>query len=81
MRRIAILLIRWYQKFIGPLIPPCCRFVPSCSEYTIEAIEKKGLFKGLLLGAHRILRCNPLCKGGYDPVDKPKAIEDEKRGR
>ena len=47
---------------------PCCRFYPTCSEYAIEAIEKYGAFKGFFMAVWRILRCNPFCKGGYDPV-------------
>jgi putative membrane protein insertion efficiency factor len=60
--------IKGYQRFISPALPPCCRFYPSCSVYAIEAIQKHGPLKGLCLSAARILRCNPFCKGGYDPV-------------
>jgi len=66
--RLIIALIRGYQRLISPLIGPCCRFVPSCSEYAIDAVRMKGCLVGLLLAAWRILRCNPFCKGGYDPV-------------
>ncbi len=68
MSRICILLIRFYRKFISPLKPPCCRFTPTCSEYALEAYRKHGFFKGTYLTVWRILRCNPFCKGGYDPV-------------
>ncbi|MCR5617824.1 MAG: membrane protein insertion efficiency factor YidD [Clostridiales bacterium] len=68
MARAMIKMIRWYQKYISPNRMPCCRFTPTCSQYTIEAIEKYGPLKGGLMGAWRILRCNPFCKGGYDPV-------------
>ncbi len=68
MSRICILLIRFYRKFISPLKPPCCRFTPTCSEYALEAYRKHGFFKGTYLTIWRILRCNPFCKGGYDPV-------------
>jgi len=61
-------LVMWYQKYISPLKKPCCRFYPSCSGYALEAIQKHGAFKGSLMAFWRILRCNPLCKGGYDPV-------------
>ncbi|WP_322874099.1 membrane protein insertion efficiency factor YidD [Geovibrio ferrireducens] len=60
--------IRFYQLFISPMLGPRCRFYPSCSEYAIEAIQKKGIFKGFFLAVWRILRCNPLSAGGYDPV-------------
>lgn len=68
MRNVLINLIRFYRKNISPLKSPCCRYVPTCSQYAIEAIEKHGAFKGGLMAAWRILRCNPLSKGGYDPV-------------
>ncbi|BBM87779.1 membrane protein insertion efficiency factor YidD [Candidatus Uabimicrobium amorphum] len=69
IRYTFILMIRIYQKFISPLFPGCCRFQPTCSSYFIEALQRKGLFKGFCLGCYRILRCNPFCEGGYDPVD------------
>ncbi len=68
MRRIALLLIRAYQIVLSPLLPPSCRFYPSCSQYGYEAFEKYGIFKGAWLTAWRILRCNPWTKGGLDPV-------------
>ncbi|MDO4493295.1 MAG: membrane protein insertion efficiency factor YidD [Clostridia bacterium] len=68
MKRVLLSLIRGYQKYISPAFPPCCRFVPTCSNYAIEAIEKHGWLKGGALAVWRILRCNPFCKGGYDPV-------------
>lgn len=68
MKRILLAMVRGYRKYISPLLPPSCRFTPTCSEYAIEAISKHGAFKGSLLALWRILRCNPLCKGGYDPV-------------
>ncbi len=68
MKKIIILLIRFYQKFISPLFPPSCRFYPTCSNYTLEAVERFGVIKGLYLGFRRVLRCNPLNEGGYDPV-------------
>ncbi|NUM37045.1 MAG: membrane protein insertion efficiency factor YidD [Candidatus Brocadiae bacterium] len=70
MKYIFIWTIRFYKIFISPLLPPACRFTPTCSEYFMEALEKKGLIKGMILGCYRILRCNPFCQGGYDPVDK-----------
>ena len=68
----AIWLIRGYQRLLSPLLLRCCRFEPSCSAYAIEALRKKGLVRGSLKAAWRILRCNPFCKGGYDPVDPPE---------
>lgn len=66
--RIIISVIRFYQKYISPLFPPCCRFTPTCSQYAIEAVRVHGAFKGSCLALWRILRCNPFSKGGYDPV-------------
>jgi len=63
-----ILLIRLYQLFLSPLFPPCCRFRPTCSEYFVEALRKKGFFRGSILGARRILRCHPFTEPGEDPV-------------
>jgi len=67
--RFFINLIKFYRKYISPLKgQPTCRFYPTCSQYAIEAIEKYGPLKGSLLAMWRILRCNPFCEGGYDPV-------------
>ncbi len=66
--RFLIRMIRGYQKYISPGLPPMCRFMPTCSQYAIEAITKYGPIKGTAKAVFRILRCNPLCKGGYDPV-------------
>lgn len=63
-----IFVVRLYQATLANWLGGRCRFVPSCSEYFIEAVRKKGAARGLLLGVWRVLRCNPLCKGGYDPV-------------
>ena len=68
MRRGALWLIRGYQRAISPLLPPACRFVPSCSDYGYQAIEKYGIIRGGAMAIWRILRCNPFNKGGYDPV-------------
>ncbi len=77
MKKILIRIVRFYQKGISPTKPSCCRFVPTCSAYAIEALEVHGAFKGLFLILWRLLRCNPLCKGGYDPV--PPKKERKKR--
>ena len=68
MKTVLIALVRFYRKHISPLFPPCCRFTPTCSAYALEALEKYGALKGGFLALKRILRCNPFCKGGYDPV-------------
>ena len=68
LRQVVILPIRFYQLVISPWLGPRCRFYPSCSSYFIEAVQKKGVMKGSALGVWRLLRCQPLCRGGYDPV-------------
>ncbi len=68
MKRLALALIRLYKRFISPMLPPSCRFEPTCSVYTYQAIEKYGVIKGGILGVKRIARCHPLNPGGYDPV-------------
>ncbi len=72
MKRLFIRCIRFYKRVISPHKAPCCRFSPSCSTYAIEAFETHGAIKGLGLSIWRILRCNPFCKGGYDPVPPKK---------
>lgn len=68
MKYLGIALIRLYQRFISPLTGAHCRYYPTCSQYAIEALKKHGFVKGSILSAKRILRCNPLFKGGVDPV-------------
>ena len=68
MKKLFLFLIRFYQRNISPLKQPCCRFIPTCSQYALEAVEKYGALKGSWLALRRLLRCHPLCKGGYDPV-------------
>lgn len=68
MKKILIGLIKFYRKNISPMKRTKCPYIPSCSEYGLEAIEKHGAIKGGLLAIWRILRCNPFSKGGYDPV-------------
>jgi putative membrane protein insertion efficiency factor len=69
MKKIILYLVNFYQKFISPLKPPSCRFIPTCSEYTKQAVSKYGAFKGTYLGLKRILKCHPFHPGGYDPVE------------
>jgi len=69
---ILLFLLVCYKKTISPLLPECCRFTPTCSAYAAEAIMVHGPFKGVLLAIGRLLRCQPFCKGGYDPVPPRK---------
>jgi putative membrane protein insertion efficiency factor len=66
--RFIIAVVRLYQSAISPLLKPRCRFLPTCSQYFIEAVEKRGPIRGIGLGVWRICRCHPFAKGGYDPV-------------
>ena len=69
MKAILLWLIRFYRRNISPMRPPCCRFIPTCSQYALEAIEKYGPWKGGFLALKRFLRCHPFYKGDlYDPV-------------
>lgn len=68
MKKLLLLLVKFYQEFISPLKPPSCRYIPTCSEYAREAIEKYGGCRGSWLAIKRLLRCHPWHKGGYDPV-------------
>ena len=77
MKKILILLIRFYQKFISPMFPAKCRFYPTCSQYTLEAVKEHGAIKGTYLGIKRILKCHPFHEGGYDPVPKKENKNSE----
>jgi len=68
MKFLALKLLRFYKRFISPLLPSACRFEPTCSVYMYQAIEKYGVFKGGWMGIKRIARCHPFHPGGYDPV-------------
>ena len=68
MKKVLISFIKFYRKFISPLKRPSCRFYPTCSMYTLEAVEKYGALKGSFMGIKRIFKCHPFHKGGYDPV-------------
>jgi putative membrane protein insertion efficiency factor len=65
---LILLALKCYKRFISPLLPRACRFEPTCSVYMYQAIKRKGIWKGFLLGAKRLLKCNPFCAGGFDPV-------------
>ena len=67
-KEIGITLINGYRRFVSPMLPPSCRFTPSCSLYMLQAVERYGLIRGSLMGGRRALRCHPFSKGGFDPV-------------
>lgn len=67
-RNLLIGIVRFYKAYISPVLPPSCRYYPTCSTYAIEALTRFGAVKGSLLAIKRILRCNPYCRGGFDPV-------------
>lgn len=68
MKQSALWLLRWYKRAVSPLMPPACRYTPTCSEYAMEAIERHGLGRGSFLALRRVLSCHPFARGGYDPV-------------
>ena len=68
MRTLIVGFLRLYKRWISPCLPSACRFHPTCSEYMIEAIEKHGVGRGILMGIGRLLRCHPFHEGGFDPV-------------
>lgn len=68
LRAAALLLLRGYKRFISPILPPMCRFEPTCSMYTMQAVEKYGTLRGVWLGIRRLARCHPFNPGGWDPV-------------
>ena len=75
MKLIAAILtapLKFYRRFISPYTPASCRFTPTCSQYAIDAIQKLGPLRGTPLALWRIIRCNPFCKGGHDPVPPPR---------
>ena len=76
IKKLMIWLIKFYQKFISPMLPNVCRYKPSCSEYFIEALNIHGIWKGSWLGIRRILRCHPWGGSGYDPVPQPKQKQE-----
>lgn len=76
---ILLIPVYFYRAAISPLFPPSCRYTPTCSQYTIEALKKHGPVKGLYLSVKRILSCNPWGGSGYDPVPEPKKGSDKKK--
>lgn len=73
MKQAIQIALRGYKRFISPMLPRACRFVPTCSEYAMEAIERHGVIRGCVLSAGRLLRCHPLARSGYDPVPGARA--------
>ena len=80
MKGIFLRLIRFYQKYISPMKQPCCKYIPTCSNYAIQAIERFGIVKGGCLALFRLLRCNPFSRGGYDPVPEKREKRRIDRG-
>jgi hypothetical protein len=70
MKPLALAVLRFYKRWISPVFPPSCRYVPTCSEYALEAVDRYGLWRGGIMSAWRVLRCHPFAKGGLDPVVK-----------
>jgi putative membrane protein insertion efficiency factor len=79
MKKILLMFISFYRKCISPILPRSCRFYPTCSAYSYEAISKYGAVVGLWLSVKRILRCHPFNKGGYDPVPEIRGIKERKK--
>ena len=77
MKKVLVGVFRWYQKHISPWHKACCRFYPTCSQYAIEAVQTRGAIVGLYLALHRVLKCHPFHKGGYDPVPPKKQRMDK----
>jgi putative membrane protein insertion efficiency factor len=72
-KNIVLLLLRGYKWAISPMFLPACRYVPTCSEYAMEAVDRYGLVRGGILAIWRVLRCHPFARGGYDPVLEPES--------
>jgi uncharacterized protein len=81
MRGLILILIKTYRVLLSPLLPPQCRFTPSCSEYAQLAVERYGALRGMYLGARRILKCHPFHAGGFDPVPEVESSSSNKNHR
>lgn len=81
MKRALQAVIRGYQRWVSPMLPPSCRYTPTCSHYALEALEQRGVLVGIALTAWRVLRCHPFVRGGYDPVPtRSKAAHEGHEG-
>jgi uncharacterized protein len=80
LKGVLVLPIRAYQKLISPVLPPSCKYHPSCSQYAIDAIRTYGPLKGVVLAGWRLLRCNPFSHGGYDPVEQQTLFRSRRGG-
>ncbi len=81
MRRLLLGMIKFYQRLLSPLFPSCCRFYPSCSQYAAQAVQAHGALYGCTLIAWRLLRCQPLARGGLDPVPEAKQVQLQARSK
>jgi uncharacterized protein len=79
MKFLGLWLLQLYKRWISPLLPPACRYVPTCSQYAMEAVERYGVLRGGIMAAWRVLRCHPFVKGGYDPVVKHRMLTNNRR--
>lgn len=77
---VVLYLLRGYKWAFSPLLSPACRYVPTCSDYAMEAVERYGAWRGGLMAMWRVLRCHPFVKGGYDPVVKSEVVTSERYG-
>lgn len=78
--RVVLYLLRGYKWALSPMLSPACRYIPTCSEYAMEAVDRYGVLQGGLMAAWRVLRCHPFAHGGYDPVVKSEALKSERNG-
>jgi putative membrane protein insertion efficiency factor len=81
VRSLLIYSVRGYQTLVSPLLPRSCKYYPSCSQYAIDALRKFGVSRGLVLAAWRLLRCNPMSYGGFDPVERQKLFAPRGGGK
>ena len=78
LQRVTLHLLGVYKRFLSPMFPPACRYIPTCSEYAMEAVERYGALRGTLMAVARLLRCHPFAKGGYDPVVQKPEPDDQR---